>query len=132
MRKLKKFSDATITIKELKDRAWKFQRERGWYPPDRSLAVSIAIEAAELLEHFQWDDYAKKPDHRSGAIEELADVIIYCLQLASRKKIDIAQAVHKKMKHNEEKYPAHLFKGNTKKEVKKYYQIKQAYRQKRK
>lgn len=126
--KSKKFSDAATTIKELKNHAWEFQRERGWDPPTRSLAISIAIEAAELLEYFQWDDYAQKPNRNDGAIEELADVMIYCLQFASREGIDIAKAVKKKMEHNEKKYPAHLFKSNSKKEIKKYYEIKKAHR----
>jgi len=81
-----------------------FVRTKGWYDPatphpqtPRNLAISLSIEAAEILEHFQWNgDLA---DAESLA-EELADVLLYLLQLASVSGIDLEQAVLDKLRVN--------------------------------
>ena len=123
-------NDRIATISKLKQRIRKFQQERNWNPHAKNLAISIVIEAAELLEHYQWDDYEeyqKREDAKREEIEkELADVIIYCLEFAIKNGIDVAQAVEKKLKLNEKKYPARLFRG--KQAGDHYYKIKSAYR----
>ena len=81
-----------------------FVRSKGWYEPDssrpqtpRNLAISLALEAAEILEHFQWREAAK--DQKELA-SELADVALYLLQLASVSGIDLEQAILKKLEIN--------------------------------
>jgi len=125
--------DKTTTLQQLKDRVKKFQKERNWNPHAKNIAVSIAIEAAELLENYQWDDYEeyqKREDAKQDEIEkELADVLIYCLEFAVKNGIDVAQIIERKLKFNEKKYPAHLFRG--KQAGDHYYKIKSAYRAKK-
>lgn len=77
---------------------------KGWYHPDspkqqtpRNIATSLAIEAAEVLEHFQWREQAQDPEALGG---ELADVLLYLLQLASVTGIDLEQATLNKIKLN--------------------------------
>lgn len=81
-----------------------FVRSKGWYEPNskrpqtpRNLAVSLAIEAAEILEHFQFTDEIKDKDELGS---ELADVTLYLLQLASVSGIDLEEAVLKKIEVN--------------------------------
>ena len=82
----------------------RFVRAKGWYEPDSprpqrppNIATSLAIEAAEVLEHFQWDDEVVD---RAELGAELADVMLYLLQLASISGIDLEQAVLAKLKAN--------------------------------
>lgn len=86
-------------IKEL----LKFQKERDWqkYHTPENLAKSISIEAAELLEHFQW----QKEYDKSEVEDELADVLIYCLYMADALDVDIKEIIPRKMKKNAIKYP---------------------------
>jgi 8-oxo-dGTP diphosphatase len=81
-----------------------FVRTMGWYEPDsprpqnlRNLAVSLNLEAAEVLEHFQWDESLKDPQ---SFADELADVMLYLLQLASISGIDLEKAVLAKLDKN--------------------------------
>jgi len=81
-----------------------FVSAKGWYNPGskrpqtpRSLAISLNLEAAEVLEHFQWGETAKDVDELAS---ELADVTLYLLQLASVSGIDLEQAVLKKLEVN--------------------------------
>lgn len=82
-----------------------FVRGKGWYADDskrpqtpRNLAISLSLEANEVLEHFQWGDDLPEKDELAG---ELADVMLYLLQLASLTDIDIGQAVLAKLAVNE-------------------------------
>ncbi len=82
----------------------RFVRSKGWYAADskrpqtpRNLAISLAIEAAEILEHFQFTDEVKEKDELGS---ELADVTLYLLQLAAVSGIDLEQAVLKKLEVN--------------------------------
>ncbi len=106
--------DDKITVQELKARVSKFRDERDWlkYDTPKNLAISISVEAAELLEHFQW-----KTDQQVSRVlrdetkmnevsEELADVIIYCLGFSDVLHIDVSEAVERKLNKNSEKYPA--------------------------
>ncbi|HMM28406.1 MAG TPA: nucleotide pyrophosphohydrolase [Aggregatilineaceae bacterium] len=90
-------SDERLTLDDLTRLMHDFVRAKGWYEPDsihpqtpRNLAASICIEAAEVLEHFQWDGEAQDREALAG---ELADVALYLLQLASVTGIDLERAI---------------------------------------
>lgn len=90
-----------------------FVEKRKWekYHTPKNLAISIAIESAELLEHFQWEEISfddiKKDEFKIKEIEEeIADVIIYSILFFTYLGTDIKMALLKKIKKNEEKYPA--------------------------
>jgi len=111
-------SDQQTTVSELKDLMQQFVAERDWQPfhTPKNLSMSLAIEAAELMEHFQWVENPMGPTERDeidhqGVKEELADVMCYALSFATAMNIDIADAVREKMKKNAQKYPAEQFKG---------------------
>ena len=96
--------DKDLTIKELTRQMHDLVRSKGWYEADskrpqtpRNLAVSLSIEAAEILEHFQFGDEIKD---RNELGSELADVTLYLLQLASVSGIDLEVAVLKKIEVN--------------------------------
>jgi NTP pyrophosphatase (non-canonical NTP hydrolase) len=92
-----------MDLGELTDAMHTFVAAKGWYAPDsprpqtpRNLAASLAIEAAEVLEHFQWGDVASTPELAG----ELADVALYLLQLASLTGIDLEAAILDKLRLN--------------------------------
>ena len=92
-----------MTLKELTDAMNRFVETMGWYRDDtafkqtpRNIAVSLSLEAAEVLEHFQWGDEAD-PEALS---EELADVALYLLQLAYLMDVDLGQAIMDKLAVN--------------------------------
>ena len=101
--------DYSTTIQQLKDSVEKFKLDRNWdqYHTPQDLAVSISIEAAELLEIFQWNirDSDLNSDKLARVQEELADVMIYCLSLANAIDADVATIINDKIKLNAEKYP---------------------------
>lgn len=99
--------------KALREEILKFTEERDWdqFHSPENLAKSIAIEAAELLECYQWNGEANL-DHVK---EELADVLIYCTQLAEKLQLDMEQIMWDKLKLNAKKYPVEKAKGNSKK-----------------
>ena len=111
--------DHESTVAELRALVEEFVAEREWskYHSPKNLAMSIAIEAAELMEHFQWltpeeaqavvDDPAK----RAAAAEELADVVGYSFAMAGALGVDLSQAVRAKMRRNHEKYPTEAYRG---------------------
>jgi len=109
--------DSTTTIQQLKDTVTEFAHQRDWeqFHTPKNLSMSIAIEAAELMEHFQWvrpGEVEQFDDAKKREIgEELADVVSYCLAFANTMDIDVAAAFEHKMARNREKYPAHEFKG---------------------
>ena len=100
-------------------RAFADEREWGQFHSPKNLAAALSVEAAELLEHFQWlteDQSRSVPDDKREAIaEEVADVFLYLLQLADKLGIDPVQAAHKKMQTNTIKYPVERAKGTSKK-----------------
>ena len=100
-------------MEELMDEIIKFQKERDWkqFHTPENLAKSISIEAAELLEHFQWGK-----EYDIGEVsEELADVLIYCFYMADSLDLDISEIMLNKMEKNAIKYPIDRSKGNAKK-----------------
>jgi len=93
-----------MDIHQLTEAMHQFVRSQGWYEADsprpqtlRNLAISLNLEASEVLEHFQWSD---KIDDPAGLSEELADVALYLLQIASIAGIDLEQVVLTKLEHN--------------------------------
>jgi NTP pyrophosphatase (non-canonical NTP hydrolase) len=94
-----------MELQELEERMHAFVRSKGWYETDslkpqipRNLAASLVIEAAEVLEHFQWRAETADKDALAG---ELADVALYLLQLASISDIDLEQAILDKLRENQ-------------------------------
>lgn len=85
--------------------------ERDWdqFHTPENLAKSISIEASELLEHYQWDTKANPED----VVQELADVLTYCLLLARKLDCDPAQIVLEKLRETEKKYPVEKAKGSS-------------------
>ena len=90
-----------------------FRDERNWkqFHTPENLAKSISIEAAELLEHFQWDNKFSKHE----VCEELADVLIYSILMAESLDADIYEIINTKLDKNATKYPVEKAKGNSKK-----------------
>lgn len=100
-------------MNEIFDKIIQFQTERDWkkFHTPENLAKSISIEAAELLEHFQWGK-----DYNSSKVgEELADVLIYCFYMADAMNFDVKELIFDKMDKNTIKYPIDKAKGNAKK-----------------
>ncbi len=105
--------DHVTRIGDLKTAIDAFNTERNWrrFFSPKNLAMSIAIEAAELMELFQWVDneaaavQAAAGPHRDQMAEELADVLIYCLTLASVMDLDVSTIVTQKIAANGRKYP---------------------------
>src|SRR6056300_1509215 len=101
-------SDELTRIKQLKDEIKKFVDERDWnkYHHPKELAISIAIEAAELLEIFQWDEkmdiqHIKSDEKTMSKIkEEVADVIMYILGLANQLDLDLSEIIMAKLDKN--------------------------------
>ena len=92
----------------------KFTEDRDWdqFHSPANLAKSIAIEAAELLECFQWDEENYDLEH---VMEELADVIVYCQDMLDKLGLNVDEIVNKKMDKNEAKYPVEKARGNAEK-----------------
>lgn len=104
-------------IKYLTDKIKTFRNERNWkqFHNPKDVALSLMLEAGELMEHFQWknqteiDEYIKTAKEEIG--EELADVLYWVLLMSTDLKIDIKKALEKKLKKNEDKYPVQKAKG---------------------
>jgi dCTP diphosphatase len=99
----------------------KFAAERCWeiYHSPKNLAMALSVEAAELLEHFQWltEEESRRlgPEKLDRVAEEIGDVMIYLVRLADRLGIDPLAAAKKKNETNRSKYPADVVKGSAKK-----------------
>lgn len=112
-------NDKKTTINELKRRVKKFVRERDWeqFHSPKSLSMSIAIEAAELMEKFQWLDNRQSirsindKDISKEVEKELADITIYIMDFCNAASIDLASAIQNKLNENTLKYPAEKVKG---------------------
>jgi dCTP diphosphatase len=112
-------SDANTTVAELKKLIGDFVAERDWsqFHSPKNISMALAIEVAELMEHFQWltteasrrivDD----PETLAAVAEELADVVGYSFALANELGIDVSSAMRAKMIKNAQKYPADEFRG---------------------
>ena len=112
-------TDAHTTVGALRQAVADFVDARDWQPfhSPKNLSMSIAIEAAELMERFQWltieeawaavDD----PAERAAVADELADIVIYCLSLSNALDLDVSAAVLGKLQTNEHRYPSDEFRG---------------------
>lgn len=104
--------DSTTTVAELRAVVQTFVDERNWrkFHNAKNLSMSLAIEAAELMEHFQWlttdEVVAGEQQDFAEIADELADVTSYALALANVLQIDLSQALRNKMVKNRLKYPA--------------------------
>ena len=98
--------------KETIERIRKFTADRDWdqFHTPANLAKSISIEANELLECFQWSD----TDYDLEEVkDELADVIVYCIDMLDKLSLDADEIINRKMSKNEAKYPVEKAKGNS-------------------
>lgn len=111
----------TTDLEKLQKRIRTFVDDRDWdqFHNPKDLALSLILEAAEVVEHFQWKNDAEMSEHieksRDEVGSELADVLYWVLLLAKKADIDLSDAFEKKMKKNEAKYPIEKSKGNHKK-----------------
>ncbi len=108
-------------LTETRARLCEFARDRDWdqFHSPKNLAMALAAEVGELIEHFQWiaesDSYKLDASAKVQVEHEIADVMLYLIRLADRLDIDMAAAVAKKLAINEAKYPQDLVRGSAKK-----------------
>ena len=108
-------------LENIKERLRLFAKDRDWdqFHSPKNLSMALIVEAAELVEHFQWltEDQSASlpPDKLSEVRDELADIQIYLVRLADKLSIDLLDAVNDKIKVNERKYPAKVVYGSSKK-----------------
>lgn len=106
---------------QLRDALREFARVREWdqFHSPKNLASALSVEAAELLEHFQWlteqQSKALDPDQRQAVGEELADVLLYLIRLADKLDLDLAAAARAKLERNAAKYPVDKARGSSRK-----------------
>jgi dCTP diphosphatase len=111
--------DSLTTIDQLREVVRRFVDERDWkqFHSPKNLSMSLAIEAAELMEHFQWIDAAQsrrlgeEPAKIAEVRDEMADVLCYLLAIANELEIDLSEAMRDKMLKNAVKYPPELSRG---------------------
>jgi NTP pyrophosphatase (non-canonical NTP hydrolase) len=112
-----------MELKELQKKVIEFRDARDWaqYHNPKDLAISLSLEAAELLEIFQWKDpqevegIKSDPENRGRVKEELGDIIIYALNMCHAFGFDPSDVILEKLKINEKKYPVEKTKGSAKK-----------------
>jgi NTP pyrophosphatase (non-canonical NTP hydrolase) len=112
-----------MDIRELQKKVIEFRDARDWaqYHNPKDLAISISLEAAELLEIFQWKNpqevevIKRDPESRKRVKEELGDILIYALNMCHSFGFDPSEAILEKLGINEKKYPVEKAKGNAKK-----------------
>ena len=116
-------TDQDTTIIHLRKLVASFVQERDWeqFHNPKDLATAISVEGAELLELFLWktleevNEATQRPEMQQRIEEELADILIYCFNLANRLNIDVTNAVVHKLEANKAKYPVDKAKGTAKK-----------------
>ena len=112
-------ADDTTTVARLRRLLADFVAEREWekYHDPKNLSMAIAIETAELMEHFQWVRNEELPElladeqRRGEIVEEVADITCFLLSLANALELDLSSAVEQKLLKNAAKYPADVFRG---------------------
>lgn len=113
-------------LARLRDIVRQFVDERDWdqFHSPKNLASALTVEAAELLEHFQWLQQGRLEELGPGKLvevrHEMADVLVYLVRLADKLDVDLLAAVQEKMVLNREKYPAEQVRGD----ARKYYEYK--------
>ena len=111
--------DPKTTVEKLKHEIAGFIRERDWeqFHSPKNLSMSITIEAAELMELFQWMDVdearsrSNLPDYRPRIEEEVADIAIYILSLCNTLGLDLSSCIERKIEKNRTKYPKETSRG---------------------
>lgn len=109
------------SLRNLAQQLDQFARDRDWqqFHSPKNLASALVVEAGELLEHFQWLSEAQSrslsPEKREAVGAEVADVLLYLIQLASALGIDLIAAAQAKLELNAHKYPVDLARGSSKK-----------------
>jgi NTP pyrophosphatase (non-canonical NTP hydrolase) len=113
---------ATDQLSLLQQKVDEFSQQRDWekFHTPKNLTMALTVEAAELMEIFQWQEGAEGiaglSDNKRQAVEhEVADIFIYLLRFCSVSGIDLLKAAEDKLKLNSQKYPAELVKGKSKK-----------------
>ena len=104
-------------VKNITEKIKKFRDDRDWmqFHDPKNMAVSIILEASELLEHFQWktteevEEYARQ--NQDEIKDEIADIALYLFEMADNLGIDLIDAMEKKLAKNEKKYPAEKARG---------------------
>ena len=110
-----------MDFEQLKTFLLKFAAERDWeqFQSPKNLSMALSVEAAELLEHFQWLSEAQSrelnEDKRKQVSHEIADIIMYAILSAARLNIDIESAIMEKITINQLRYPATKVRGSSKK-----------------
>ena len=112
-------NDEQTTVSQLRQIVDQFVAERDWHQfhTPKNLVMSLAVEAAELMEHFQWLtpeqawQVAEQPEKKAEVGEEISDVFCYLLALANELKLDMSAALEAKMAKNVVKYPARRYRG---------------------
>jgi len=113
--------DITDPLRDIAVQLDDFAKNRDWqqFHSPKNLASALVVEAGELLEHFQWmteqQSRALAPEKRNAVAAEIADVLLYLIQLSTALGIDPIAAAQAKLKLNELKYPVDLARGNSKK-----------------
>ena len=113
--------DTATELTALRDALRAFAAERDWeqFHTPKNLAAALAVEAAELLEPFQWltpEEAAKlTPEQHAAVREEMADVLLYLVRLADRLDVDLLAAARDKLRANALKYPVERSKGSARK-----------------
>jgi NTP pyrophosphatase (non-canonical NTP hydrolase) len=108
-------------LRVLRDRLRVFAEQRDWnqFHTPKNLAMAVAAESGELLEHFQWltsdESGALSDETRSRVAEEIADVLLYLIRLADKLDLDMYEAALEKIEKNGEKYPVEKSRGNARK-----------------
>lgn len=108
-------------LRQLRDLVRQFVDERDWdqFHTPKNLASALSVEAAELLEHFQWLQHGRAdelgPDKLVQVRHEMADVLVYLVRLADKLDVDLVAAVQEKMVLNRAKYPAEQVRGDARK-----------------
>jgi len=109
------------TLDDLRVQLREFARERDWeqFHSPKNLAMAMIVEAAELVEHFQWltesQSQTLESEKRELVAQELADVLLYLVRLADRMDIDLIDAAQRKLVINAQKYPADKVRGSARK-----------------
>lgn len=110
-----------VNLQQLKQQLKIFAEERDWeqFHSPKNLAMALIVEAAELVEHFQWLKQSESehlpPEKHQEVAYEMADILVYLLRLAERLDVDLIEAVQQKMQINAAKYPADKVRGSHRK-----------------
>jgi NTP pyrophosphatase (non-canonical NTP hydrolase) len=119
-------SEQAGQLQQLRDLVRQFVDERDWdqFHTPKNLSSALAVEAAELLEHFQWLQHGRADELGEAKLREvkheMADVLVYLVRLADKLDVDLMTAVQEKMVLNRAKYPADQVRGD----ARKYYEYK--------